>query len=63
MDDIVSYNDWLSPMMRNEYAFLWIDDSVGTHICFKALLELVSVYFGVGLSLFWSSFKSYVTFI
>ena len=36
MDDIVSYNDWLSPMMRNEYAFLWIDESVGTHICFKA---------------------------
>ncbi len=32
MDDIVSYNDWLSPMMRNEYAFLWIDESVGTHI-------------------------------
>ena len=48
MDDIVLYNDWLSPMMRNEYAFLWIDESVGTHICFKAsdiwfkaLLELV----------------------
>lgn len=41
MDDIVSYNDWLSPMMRNEYAFLWIGESVGTHICFKALLELV----------------------
>ncbi len=41
MDDIVSYNDWLSPMMRNEYAFLWIDESVGTHICLYARHELI----------------------
>ena len=43
MDDIVSYNDWLSPMMRNEYAFLWIDKSVGTHICFVT----INLRFGV----------------
>lgn len=43
MDDIVSYNDRLSPMMRNEYAFLWIDDSVGTHICFVT----INLRFGV----------------
>ena len=49
MDDIVSYNDWLSRMMRNEYAFLWIDESVGTHICFRLLI--------FGLRLFWSWFK------
>lgn len=48
MDDIVSYNDRLSPMMRNEYAFLWIDESVERIFAlslfwswFKALLELV----------------------
>ena len=43
MDDIVSYNDWLSPMMRNEYAFLWIDESVGTHIC----VVTINLLFGV----------------
>ena len=43
MDDIVSYNDWLSPMMRKEYAFLWIDESVGTHICFVT----INLRFGV----------------
>lgn len=39
---IISYDN------HKEYAFLWIDESVGTHICFKAsdiwfkaLLELV----------------------
>lgn len=32
---IISYDN------HKEYAFLWIDESVGTHIWFKALLELV----------------------
>ena len=46
---IISYDN------HKEYAFLWIDKSVGTHICFatlviclKALLELVKASFEVG---------------
>lgn len=32
---IISYDS------HKEYAFLWIDESVGTHICFVTLVYLV----------------------
>ena len=54
---IISYDN------HKEYAFLWIDESVGTHICFVTLVIWFKALFEVCLRLFWSWIKPYVTFV